>query len=170
CTARPELLEERPAWAAGENTTLIRLDPLSEEESAAMIELTCGRALPRDALARIAEAAEGNPLYIEQLVALLSENGDRPSELTIPATLQALLAARLDRLGPAELGLLERAAVVGRVFERGALTALVPPELRQTLDAHLAGLVRRQLIQPWSGRLPDDEGYRFRHILIRDAA
>src|SRR3989442_10269488 len=82
----------------------------------------------------------------------------------------SLAVAWLDRLGPGERTHLEHASVIGRVYERGSVGALAPDGLRDTLDAHLAGLVRKQLIQPWSPGLPGDEGYRFRHILIRDGA
>ena len=115
--------------------------------------------------ARIEAAAAGNPLFIHEMVAMADEAGD---EVEVPATLRALLAARLDRLEPAERRVLERGAVEGEVFHRGAVQALTPEEAQVT--PRLAALVRRQLIRSDRTQFAGDDGFRFRHLLIRDAA
>jgi tetratricopeptide (TPR) repeat protein len=89
-------------------------------------------------------------------------------EVIVPPTLQALLAARLDQLDPAERGVLERAAVEGEIFHRGAVQALSPKEMQVT--PRLAALVRKELVRPDKGQLLGEDGFRFRHLLIRDAA
>ena len=165
CLARSELLDERPTWGGGKvNSATILLEPLSPAECELVIGHAGGDELGEAVAARIAEAAEGNPLYIEQMVALALEEGPRAGEVAVPPTIQALLAARLDRLRPLERGVLERASVVGREFKRDALVELAPPEERNSVDDRLDTLVRRELI----GAMPG--GYRFRHALIRDAA
>ncbi len=110
--------------------------------------------------------AEGNPLFLEQLLALAGDENGR--ELALPRTIHALLAARLDQLESDERALLERAAVVGKEFWRGALRHLSPPETE--VSALLQRLVRRRLIRPERSSLPGEDAFRFGHILIRDAA
>ena len=100
------------------------------------------------------------------MVALVKESGD--GDVSVPGTIQALLAARLDQLEPAERGVLERGSVEGRVFHRGAVQALAPEE--KQVDARLTGLVRKELVRPDKAQLPGEDAYRFRHLLIRDAA
>ncbi|HEX9381176.1 MAG TPA: adenylate/guanylate cyclase domain-containing protein [Gaiellaceae bacterium] len=165
CLARPELLDERPVWFSGQAGIGLQLGPLSEAESAALLE-EIGREWPLDATARarIAEAAEGNPLYVEQMAAMLAEGEPLDS---IPPTIHALIAARLDRLPNEERAVLERAAVAGKEFSRGAILALSPEADRAELDARLLSLVRRDLLAARPGR---EDAYRFRHVLIRDAA
>jgi hypothetical protein len=116
--------------------------------------------------ARIREAAEGNPLFVEQMLAMVAEspNGD----VVVPPTIQALLAARLDQLEPAERGVLERGAVEGKIFHRGGVEALAPEE--QDVPTRLMALVRKELVRPDRTQLPGDDAFRFRHLLIRDAA
>ncbi len=171
CLARPELLEDRPAWGGGKlNATSISLGPLSEREATALIRgLAGGEELSRDALQRIAEVAEGNPLFLEEMLGMLSENGV-PGELVVPPTIQALLAARLDRLDPDERAALERASVIGKEFWRAAVIDVSPEEARASVDRHLQTLVRRELIRPHPSLFPADEAFRFRHILLREAA
>jgi class 3 adenylate cyclase/tetratricopeptide (TPR) repeat protein len=165
CIARPELLDRRPAWAGGKvNATTLLLEPLRPEETDALIA-RLGRMTPELA-ARIREAAEGNPLFVEQMVALVEESGNGP--ITIPPTIQALLAARLDQLDRPERTLLERGSVEGRVFHRRAVEALAPDE--DGVVARLTTLVRKELVRPDKPTFRDDEAYRFRHLLIRDAA
>jgi tetratricopeptide (TPR) repeat protein len=120
--------------------------------------------------ARVLEVAEGNPLFVEQLLALQAEGGDGDGELGVPPTLRALLAARVDRLEASERAVLERAAVEGRGFHRGAVAELLPPLERAAVGTHLLALVRRELIRPDRSEFADDDGYRFAHVLIRDAA
>ncbi|MGH3127037.1 MAG: ATP-binding protein [Gaiellaceae bacterium] len=166
CTARPDLFELRPTWTAPKpNTTLVTLQPLSESESVSLVELL--GELPERTRERVVEAAEGNPLFVEQLVAMQAENGD---ELDVPPTLHALLAARIDRLGEHERAAAQRGSVEGRLFHRGAVAALLPEPDRTEVGAHLLSLVRKELIRPDRATLPGDDAFRFGHILIRDAA
>src|SRR5205085_6041250 len=115
---------------------------------------------------RVRTAAEGNPLFIEEMLALLRASGG--GEVTVPPTIQALLAARLDQLDPAERSVLECGAVEGRVFHVGAVQALAPEEPQ--LQARLTALVRKELVRPDRPQLPGEDALRFRHLLIRDAA
>ena len=94
--------------------------------------------------------------------------GEADGEVVVPPTLQALLAARLDQLEPAERSVLERAAIEGEIFHRGAVQALAPAETQVT--PHLAALVRKELIRPDRPQFAGEDGFRFRHLLIRDAA
>jgi class 3 adenylate cyclase/tetratricopeptide (TPR) repeat protein len=160
CLARLELLDERPGWP-GER---VDLEPLPNEEAETLV---VGLAAGVDAAvrARATELAEGNPLFLEQLVALAEEDGQ---ELAVPHTIWALLAARLDRLDPAERALLEAAAVVGKEFWRGALLHLSEPDTE--VSALLQRLVRRRLILPERSSFFGEDAFRFGHILIRDAA
>jgi class 3 adenylate cyclase/tetratricopeptide (TPR) repeat protein len=168
CLARPELLDRRPAWGGGKlNATTVLLEPLSATQTDELLERLLGAAaLEPDLRARIRDAAEGNPLFVEEMVALVEASGD--AEVTVPGTIQALLAARLDQLEPAERGVLERGAVEGRVFHRGAVQALAPDESH--MERRLNGLVRKELLRPDKAQLPGEDAYRFRHLLIRDAA
>jgi class 3 adenylate cyclase/tetratricopeptide (TPR) repeat protein len=160
CLARPELLDERPAWS-GEAVTL---GPLSESESDQLIEeLLAGSRLEEESQARIRATAEGNPLFVEQLLAMLVDGGDSGR---VPPTIHALLDARLDALPAEERDLVERASVVGLEFEWEAL-AVLAPDSRRPPGAQLAALVRKEFIQADEHL---DDTFRFRHILIRDAA
>ncbi|HET9723947.1 MAG TPA: AAA family ATPase, partial [Actinomycetota bacterium] len=167
CMARPDLFELRQSWTTPRpNATLITLEPLSGSDSEALVTLL-GRVSARSH-ARIVEAAEGNPLFVEQLVAMQAETGD--GELEVPPTLQALLSARIDRLAEPERAVVERGSVEGRLFHRGAVAALLPESERRDVGGHLLRLVRKELIRPDRATLPGDDGFRFGHILIRDAA
>jgi class 3 adenylate cyclase/tetratricopeptide (TPR) repeat protein len=160
CLARPELLDERPGWRG----QAITLDPLSEDESDQLIEELLGGSKLADATrAKIRNVAEGNPLFVEQLLAMLAEGRD-PER--VPPTMHALLAARLDTLPDEERDLLERASVVGLEFEWEALTQLAP-DSRRPGGAQLASLVRKELIRSHEAI---EDTFRFRHMLIRDAA
>jgi class 3 adenylate cyclase/tetratricopeptide (TPR) repeat protein len=167
CMARPELLDLRATWGGGKlNATNVLLEPLSPDEAGELIEaLTDEVEVADDLRGRILESAGGNPLFVEEMVAMASESG---GEIAVPPTIQALLAARLDQLEPAERGVLERGAVEGLVFHRGAVAALAPEE--QQVDGRLVTLVRKDLVRPEQPVLADDEAYRFRHLLIRDTA
>jgi class 3 adenylate cyclase/tetratricopeptide (TPR) repeat protein len=155
CMARPELVERRPGWP-GE----LRLQPLASEDADALI----GESVARDLRDRIAHAAAGNPLFISEMLAMATGN----AEVEVPPTLKALLAARLDQLDEPERTVLERGSVEGEIFHRGAVQALTPEETQVT--TRLAALVRHQLVRPDRAQLAGDDGYRFRHLLIRDAA
>jgi class 3 adenylate cyclase/tetratricopeptide (TPR) repeat protein len=182
--ARGELLDLRPAWGGGKlNATTVSLEPLAYEECELLITNLLGSAgLPRDVAERITGAAEGNPLFVEEMLSMLIDDerlvrsGDswvpvgELADVAVPPSILALLEARLDRLGPQERAVIERASVVGKVFYSGAIEALFgddrPPDLRELLTA----LVRRELVRPDRSTLPGQETYRFRHQLIRDTA
>jgi class 3 adenylate cyclase/tetratricopeptide (TPR) repeat protein len=184
CLARPDILEVRPTWTAGKpNATMITLQPLSESETQGLIEnLVGGAQLEQQARARIAEVAEGNPLFVEEMLRMLVDDGlIRPldgrwsvvgdlSGISIPPTIQALLTARLDRLEAEERAVVERASVVGRVFWWGAVAELSPPETRPRLASHLQSLMRKELIRPDYSEIGEEDAFRFTHILIPDAA
>jgi class 3 adenylate cyclase/tetratricopeptide (TPR) repeat protein len=166
CTARADLFDQRPTWAAPRpGAVLLTLEPLSEADSQALAA-DLGD-VPTETIARIVEAAEGNPLFVEQLVAMRAEDGD---SLEVPPTLQALLAARIDRLAEPERAVVERGSVEGRLFHRGAVSALLTEPQRTDVGAHLLTLVRKELIRPDRAVVPGDDGFRFGHALIRDAA
>ena len=169
CMARPELLERRSNWGGGKwNATTVLLEPLDASETDRLLDVL--GAEEGDLRRRIAIAAEGNPLFLQEMVVLVRESND--GEVVVPPTIQALLAARLDQLDPAERQVLERGSVEGRVFHRSAVEALGDGggEGEAELSERLVSLVRKQLIQPDATRLAGDDAYRFRHLLIRDAA
>jgi len=170
CLARPDLVDRYPSWSAVRpNAQVLVLEPLSPSDSRLVADAAAGGAIDEGLLHRIADAAEGNPLFTEQMVAATRESPPGPGTLPTPPSIDALLAARLDRLDQAERALLERASVVGREFTRGALVELSPSE-EADVGRRLMTLVRRELIQPYESIFPADDGFRFRHILIRDAA
>jgi class 3 adenylate cyclase len=156
CMARPELAERLPAWPV-----TLRLEPLADDD----VEELIAERVPQQLRGRIARAAGGNPLFIEEMLAMA---GEADGEVVVPPTLQALLAARLDQLETAERKVLESAAIEGEIFHRGAVHALSAHESQVT--PHLAALVRKGLIGPDKPQLPGEDGFRFRHLLIRDAA
>ena len=156
CMARPELLDARPTWPV-----TVRLGPLNASDSVRLI----GTNVTDELCAKIAAAAGGNPLFIGEMMAM-SDGGHH--EVAVPGTLKALLAARLDQLDPRERRVLERGAVEGEVFHRGAVQALTPEETEVT--PRLAALVRRELIRSERPHFAGDDGFRFRHLLMRDAA
>ncbi len=170
CLARPELLEHRSSWGGGKlNATAILLEPLSEQECALLIDaLRPAAALTPELRARVIAAAEGNPLFIEQMVAFLTENGHETGEVVMPPTIHALLSERLDRLAAEERGTLECASVIGKEFTLDELRALSPfgLEPRPILNS----LVRKELLRGVRPTSEDDETFRFRSLLIRDAA
>ncbi len=181
CMARPELLDAWPGWAGGKlNATTLLLEPLSEGDGEALLRSLLGDDVPDAVAERIVAAAEGNPLFAEELVGMLVDDGHLRrvdgrlevaaaiERLDLPPTIQALLTARLDRLSNEERGLVERASVEGQVFHLGALAALgaEPDEVPATVRT----LARKQLFRADQAALPGQEAYRFRHILIREAA
>jgi class 3 adenylate cyclase/DNA-binding winged helix-turn-helix (wHTH) protein len=166
CTARPELLEHRPAWAGGKlNATTVLLEPLAAGECEALLD-HLGDGLPADARGRVVAASEGNPLFLEEMAALTRERGT----IAVPPTIQALLAARLECLPLEEREVLERGAIEGEVFHRTTVRALANLKPAAELGRRLAGLVRKELIRPHTPAFQNDEAFRFRHMLIRDAA
>jgi len=176
--ARPEVDEVRPDWF-GRPGLLVRLDALEDADAAHLLD-QLAPALPDGRLrTRVLGMAEGNPLFVEQFVAYAYDEAStgRPGlgyhsrdDLSIPPTIEALLAARLDRLPDIERRLLERASVIGRTFWSGALGELLSNEEVRYLPRLLAQLARRDLIRTDRSDFADDEAYRFRHLLIRDAA
>jgi DNA-binding SARP family transcriptional activator len=170
CIGRPELLDARPSWKRERaRVTSLLLESLADPEAEAMIG-KIGAEVAEPARARVLEVAEGNPLFIEQLVAKLSEEGDADGELAIPPTIEAVLAARLDRLGPGERAVISRAAVVGKEFPVPALADLLPEDARSFTDRHLQALTRKELIGPPTSSPIGGEDFRFRHVLIQQAA
>ena len=156
CMARPELTGRRPTWPIA-----LRLEPLDD---VAVEELIAER-VAGELRTKIAHAAGGNPLFIEEMLAIA---GEADGEVMVPATLHALLAARLEQLQPEERIVLERASIEGEIFHRGAVQALAPEGTIVT--PQLAALVRKEVIRPDRPQLAGEDGFRFRHILIRDAA
>ena len=184
CIARPELLDTRRGWGGGTlNATSILLEPLSETESRQLISNLLDRApLPSEAESRIAEAVEGNALFAEEMVAMLIDDqlltreddhwvvSSDLSDLPVPSSIQALLAARVEGLPADQWAIVTAASVEGTVFHRGAVSDLTPDSFEPTLELNLMDLVRRDVIRPDFADFPGDEAYRFRHALIRDAA
>jgi len=184
CMARPDLLDVRPGWAGGKtNAATISLAPLTEAECAELINHLVGSSdLPQEVRDRITGVAEGNPLFVEEMLRMLIDDGllvrggerwvpvGDLGDVSVPPTISALLSARLDRLSDAERTLIEAAAVCGKEFHRGAIGDLVPEDSSGDVDIHLRSLVRRELIGPQRSLLPGEDAFRFRHLLIRDAA
>jgi class 3 adenylate cyclase/tetratricopeptide (TPR) repeat protein len=177
CLARPELLDARPGWGGGSvRSTAIELEPLSEAESAELVEQLLNQlagaagerpgSLPQEALDR----AEGNPLFVEETIRMLVESGSgNGSADRVPDTLQALIAARIDHLAPDAKTLLQRGSVVGRVFWKGALEHLSPDVSDQ--DALLDDLLQREfLLREPRSSISGEAAYRFKHALIREVA
>ena len=151
CLARPDLLDERPGWLTQPGMGLL-VDPLTDQESHELLgEIAQEWPLDPAARARIAEAAEGNPLYLEQMAAMLAEGGPIDA---IPPSIHALIAARLDRLPDDERDVLECAAVAGREFTRTALRRLSPDADQSKIDGCLLSLARRDLLAARPGREP----------------
>ena len=166
CPARPELLDVRRGWGGWKiNATTILLEPLSEAEYQDLIANLLGRAeLDEGIRRRIAEAAEGNPLFVEQKLAMLIDDGHLQErdgewqaagelgEVAVPPSVTALLSARLDRLDPDERRVIARAAVEGKEFHAGSVAALLDEPDRPALLDRLRTLVRRELIHPTRDR------------------
>jgi predicted ATPase/class 3 adenylate cyclase len=184
CLARPELLDGRPGWAGGKvNATSIRLEPLRDDESEALIaNLLGGLDLPPAVLGRITDASGGTPLFVEEMIGMLVDDGMLALEdgawkvmapiddVPVPPTISALLAARLDRLSAQERTTIEAASVVGKEFWKDAVGALLPGDGDGVPSDAIMSLVRKDILRPDRSRTSGDESYRFRHILIRNAA
>ena len=184
CTARPEFLDSRGGWAGGKmNATSILLEPLSDAQSESLISHLLGATdLADDVRARIAHAADGNPLFVEQMLAMLIDDGLVRSvdghwvttsdqlDVSVPPTIAALLSARLDMLASDERDLMGQASVVGKVFYRGAVLELSAEPLGARIDGLLQALVRKDLIRPDRSTLSGEDAFRFRHILVQESA
>jgi len=170
--ARPELLDSRPTWGAGlMSHTSLQLHPLSSDEARTL----AGHLLPlrsglRDAADRVVITAEGNPLFIEELVASLAERVDEATE-ALPMNVRTTIAARVDTLPAAARGALLDAAVIGKVFWQGALQALDPTRSAAELEEALDMLEVRDFIRRESAsQIEGDHEYLFKHMLIREVA
>jgi predicted ATPase/class 3 adenylate cyclase len=183
CSARRELQETHPAWAERSSGSTVMLDPLTPADAELFIDRLLGEAsLPPSVRRRVVEAAEGNPLYVEQMVSMLADQGLAGSgtdatrqnlgDLIVPPSIQALIAARLDLLSREERAVVEPASVIGLVFPEQAVHELVPDAVRPTLERHLETLGRKQFVRTADVgvALDDAAAYRFHHILIRDSA
>jgi class 3 adenylate cyclase/tetratricopeptide (TPR) repeat protein len=183
CPSRPDLLDSRPSWGSGRmEASRISLEPLTEDESRSLLgALLTVEDLPAALRQRILDRAEGNPLFVEEVVRMLIEEGvveqrgghwfanQAAANVRVPDNVEALIRARLDTLPAAERVVLQAASVVGRVFQRSAVVALSPAEDSSfPLERHLEDAVLRDLIT--EERSPDERTFRFRHILIRDVA
>ena len=171
CVARTELLDIRPDWGGGKlNATSLLLEPLGAEECAELMgRLTTNAPLDPELRHKITVASAGNPLFVEEMLAMVREHsGD--GDIAVPPTIHALLQARIDSLDGDVRVVMERGAVEGEVFHRGAVAELSPDPIRLEVESHLATLVRKELIRSTAPTFPKDEGFRFRHLLIRDAA
>ncbi len=177
CLARPELLDARPGWGGGRvRSTAIELEPLSEDESAELVEQLLSQLagaagerpgpMPQDLLDR----AEGNPLFVEETIRMLvdSKSGNGSAD-RVPDTLQALIAARIDQLAPDAKTLLQRGSVIGRVFWKGALEHLSPDVSDH--EALIDDLLQREFLLPEPrSSISAENAYRFKHALIREVA
>jgi class 3 adenylate cyclase/tetratricopeptide (TPR) repeat protein len=183
CTSRHELLERQPEWSTSPGMSRIELERLSEDETAAVAEHLLGRSgLDERVRARILSAAEGNPLFVEQLLSMLVDEGlivfengcwratAEIDRAVVPPTIQALLAARLDYLEADERAVVEPASVIGAVFVADAVRHLVPERMRDQVGGRLGSLSDKQLVAPDLSRSLEEEAFRFHHILIRDTA
>jgi class 3 adenylate cyclase/tetratricopeptide (TPR) repeat protein len=169
CTARPELLAQRPGWGGGRpNALTLSLPPLSPDDTARLVHDLLERAvLPAEVQRAVLERAGGNPLYAEEFARMLAEHGG--GELPLPETVQGIIAARLDALAPEHKRLLQDAAVVGKVFWPGAVAD--GDASREDLDRGLRELERRELIRrERRSSVAGEAEYAFRHVLLRDVA
>lgn len=165
CLARPELLDVHAEWSGGRMRAMsIELERLQRAESEELVDtLIAETGLSAELRNEILQVAEGNPLFVEETIRMLGEGGD--GRLGIPDTLQALIGARIDRLPAASKALLQRAAVIGRVFWLGALADV------EELDRLLEDLEMRELIlREQRSTISGERAFRFKHVLIREVA
>ncbi|HEX6473868.1 MAG TPA: adenylate/guanylate cyclase domain-containing protein, partial [Candidatus Limnocylindria bacterium] len=182
CTSRRELLERMPEWGTDDQAIRLVLRPLSDADAGRVVEsLLGGTGLDATTTAQILQAAAGNPLFVEQLLSMLIDDGTLRREddrwvqvgdvasLKVPPTIDALLTARLDLLETDERGVIEPASVIGQNFAVPAVVDLVPEDLGPLVPANLGTLTGKQMVQP-SLDGDTDGAYRFQHLLVRDAA
>ena len=184
CMARHELLDVSPGWGGGKlHATTAALEPLSSAEVGHLVEnFLAGGDLDESLRRRVDEAAGGNPLFVEETLAMLVDDGllrrkdgrwvstGDLDQVAVPPTIQALLAARLDLLDDADRLLLGRASIVGLSFYLGALRELTPEPERGDVAGRVRQLLRRDLIRPDASDVAGEEAFRFHHVLLRDAA
>jgi class 3 adenylate cyclase/tetratricopeptide (TPR) repeat protein len=168
CLGRPELLDRRQGWGGGKmNATTALLEPLNAVETEALIdELLAGSGIDPQLRARVRMTAAGNPLFVEEIVAMVRESTTH--DVIVPPTIKALLAARFDQLRPEEREVLERGSVEGQSFHRGAVEVMAPDE--HDVAGRLMTLVRKDLLRPDRAVFAGEDAFAFRHLLIRDAA
>jgi len=170
CLARPELLDLRPAWGGGRlRATAIELEALQRDESEELVDaLLDGTELPEHARRALLDKTEGNPLFVEETMRMLSEEGVDSVE-RIPDTVQALIAARIDRLPPQGKAMLQRAAVIGRIFWASALERLSPD--LESIEEPLDDLILRDfVVSEDRSSIRGEQAYKFKHVLIREVA
>jgi tetratricopeptide (TPR) repeat protein len=184
CLARPDVLDRPRAHTTTDGGAAhIRLEPLAEQETRELVALTLGATDVADEVHNyVAESAEGNPLFLEEVLRMLVDEGhlrewkgmwQASRELhavRLPPTIQALLTARLDTLEPDERVVIERAAIVGPVFLWSAVAELAPPDVRPLLATHLQALVRRDFVCHAESTVAREDAFAFSHGLVRDAA
>ena len=168
-STRPELLDRRPGWGGGKrNATTISLAPLGDHDTAQLIAALLDRSvLPAETQVMLLQRSGGNPLYAEEFARMLAE---RDAADEIPETLQGLIAARLDGLAGEEKALLQRAAVVGKMFWLGAVHAMNGAS-RHELEGILHSLERKEFVRrERRSSVEGDTEYAFMHVLVRDVA
>jgi class 3 adenylate cyclase/tetratricopeptide (TPR) repeat protein len=172
--ARTELLDVRPGWGGGRlRATAIELEPLGRDDAETLVDaLVTASAIEGESREVLLAKTEGNPLFVEETVRMLAECEGQPLDAfadRIPDTLQALIAARIDRLPPDEKTVLQRASVIGRIFWGGAIAELTPEveEVEQTLETLL---LREFLVPEARSTISGETAYRFKHVLIREVA
>jgi class 3 adenylate cyclase/tetratricopeptide (TPR) repeat protein len=172
CLARRDLLDARgAATTPTAESTVVVLEPLSTDQAEALLEWLQGEAkLSPEVRIQIMDAADGNPLFVEQMAAMAAGEEEGTGPLRVPPSIQALLEERLDRLDSDEGSVIEHAAVIGKDFSRSALRELLPAPERETAESRLFSLVRKGLLQPGPSPAVTRDVLRFRHALIRDAA
>ncbi|MGE5459831.1 MAG: ATP-binding protein [Solirubrobacterales bacterium] len=184
CLARPDVMDLRPTWGSGLPGSLsLSLAPLDDDDSLRLIEGSLGGSpIDEPATRRITESAGGNPLFLEEMLRMLEDDGYLRREaagwvaardlgdVAIPASIQALLGSRLDRLSAEELAVIRCASVIGKVFWWGAVAELAPAEIGPRVGTHLQSLVRRDLIRPERSTFAGEEAFQFHHLLIQEAA
>jgi len=182
CSSRPDLSEKFPPLFELPGAVSIALESLPQQATGSLVANLLGDDVADEVVARVEEVAEGNPLFIEETVRMLLDEGlivrqgnrwepvRDLAEVVLPPSIEALLAARLDRLEPAELQVLQRASVIGRIFGWGAVRELTPEPARDGLATALQGLLKKEVVFTDAQLLSGEDAYRFGHILVRDAA
>jgi class 3 adenylate cyclase/tetratricopeptide (TPR) repeat protein len=182
CLARHELLEQRAQWGAQAASESLSLEPLSHDAASRIVDNLLGEVgIEEHVRERIIEAADGNPLFVEQLLSMMIDDRivtrtdggwvatDDVAEIAVPPTINALLASRLDRLAPEERSVIDAASVIGLMFSQPAVRELVAEPLRDQVPRLLDSLGGKHLVQADRSARDGDEDFRFQHILIRDA-
>jgi predicted ATPase/class 3 adenylate cyclase len=184
CLARPDLTDGRPSWGGGTASGgWLMLSALDEDESQRLIgSMLSGGRVDEAVTRHIAESAGGNPLFLEEMLRMLEDDGllrrengqwvaaRDLSNVSVPASIQALLGARLDRLSDEERAVIRCASVVGKVFWWGSVAELAPEDIRAHVGGHLQTLVRKDLVRPDRSTFAGEDAFRFHHILVQETA